>query len=87
MGLLRIIFLTFVTEFRPFIDVRILFPLNIMRKMDRISPNLIYAFILTRSRLELLAVIFCLYVTELWSLIDVRISFLLNISLEPIDRI
>ena len=47
--------------------------------MDRISPNFVYAFILTISRLELLPVIFCLYVTELCPLIAVRILFLLNI--------
>ena len=47
--------------------------------MDRISPNFVYAFILTTSRLELFPVIFCLFVTELWPMIDVRILFLLNI--------
>ena len=46
--------------------------------MDRISPNFVFAFILTISRLGLLHVIFCLFVTELWPLIDVRILFLLN---------
>ena len=43
--------------------------------MDRISPNFVYAFILTISRLGLLPVIICLFVTELWPLIDVRIVF------------
>ena len=33
--------------------------------MDRISPNFVYAFILTISRLGLLHVIFGLFVTEL----------------------
>ena len=33
--------------------------------MDRISPNFVYAFILTISRLGLLPVIFGLFVTEL----------------------
>ena len=42
--------------------------------MDRISPNFVNAFILTRSRLRLLPV-----VAELWPLIDVRISFPLSI--------
>ena len=47
--------------------------------MDRISPNFLYAFILTRSSFELPPVIFCSFVTELWPLIGVRILFLLNI--------
>ena len=37
--------------------------------MDRISPNFIYAFILTRSRFGLLHIIFCTIVPELWPLI------------------
>ena len=37
--------------------------------MDRISPNFIYAFILTRSRLGLLLIIFRTFVPELWPLI------------------
>ena len=45
--------------------------------MDRISPNFVYAFILTRSRLGLLHVIFCFFVRE--PLINVRNLFLLNI--------
>ena len=48
-------------------------------QIDRISPNFVYAFILTISRLELSPVIFCLFVTELWPFIDVRIWFLLNV--------
>ena len=48
-------------------------------EMDRISPNFVYAFILTISRLGLLYVIFCLFVSELWPLINVRILFLLNV--------
>ena len=47
--------------------------------MDRISPNFIYAFILTRSTLRLLAVIFGKFVIELWPLIDVRITLPFNI--------
>ena len=38
--------------------------------MDRISPNFIYAFVLTRSGLGLIPVIFQEFVTELWSLMD-----------------
>ena len=48
--------------------------------MDIISPNFIYALILTRSTLALLAVIFRKFVRELWPLIDVRITLLLNIA-------
>ena len=43
------------------------------------SPNFIYAFILTRSTLELLHIIFCTFVPELWPLIYAIISFPLNI--------
>ena len=37
--------------------------------MDRLSPNFIYAFIMTRSTLGLLHIIFRSFVTELWPLI------------------
>ena len=47
--------------------------------MDRISPNFIYAFILTRSTLGLLHIIFCTFVPELWPLIYSKILFPLNI--------
>ena len=48
--------------------------------MDRISPNFIYAFLLTRSKLGLLHIIFRTFVLELWPLIYSKILFLLNIS-------
>ena len=48
-------------------------------QMDRISPNFIYAFMLTISRLGLLHFIFCTFVTELWPLIYSKILFPLNI--------
>ena len=41
--------------------------------MDIISPNFVYAFILTRSKFELLPVILLFLVAELWPLIYVRI--------------
>ena len=41
------------------------------RKMDRISPNLIYTFTLAIFRLGWLPVIFHKFVTELWRLINV----------------
>ena len=47
--------------------------------MDRISPNFLYAFILTISSLGLLHIIFCTYVPELWPLISQKKLFLLNI--------
>ena len=46
--------------------------------MDRISPNFIYAFILTRSSLGLLHIIFRSFVPELWPLIYTEI-YLKNI--------
>ena len=39
--------------------------------MDRISPNLIHAFVLAISRVGLLPVLFHKFVTQLWPLIDV----------------
>ena len=47
--------------------------------MDRISPNFIYAFILTRSMLGLLHIIFRTFVPELWPLIYAKISIPFNI--------
>ena len=47
--------------------------------IDRISPNFIYAFILTRYSMGLLHVIFPKFVPELWPLIYAKISFPLNI--------
>ena len=47
--------------------------------MDRISPNFIYAFILTRSTLGPLHIIFRTFVPDLWPLIFAEISFPLNI--------
>ena len=47
--------------------------------MDRISPNFIYAFILTRSTLGVLHIIFCTFLPELWPLIYSKNWFLLNI--------
>ena len=48
-------------------------------KIGRISPNFIYAFLLTRSNLGLLHIIFHTFVPELWSLIYAKILFPLNI--------
>ena len=50
---------------------------SIRDHIDRISPNFIFALLLTRSRLGLLHIIFVLFETELWPLIYVRIVFLL----------
>ena len=47
--------------------------------MDRISPNFVYAFILTRSKLGSLHIIFGTFVPELWPLIYFKNLFLLNI--------
>ena len=52
---------TCVAELLPLTDVRILFPLNILRIIDRILPNFVCAFKLIRSRLGLLPVNFHLY--------------------------
>ena len=47
--------------------------------MDRISPNFVYEFILTRSTLRLLHIIFGTFVPELWPLIYSKNLFMLNI--------
>ena len=47
--------------------------------MDRILPNFVYTFSLTRSTLVLKIVIFRKFATEFQPLIDVRIQFLFNI--------
>ena len=47
--------------------------------MDRITPNFIYALILSRYTLGLLHLIFCTFVPELWPLIYSKNLFLLNI--------
>ena len=47
--------------------------------MDRISPNFIYAFILTRSMLGLLHIICCTFVPKLWPFVYSKYSFPLNI--------
>ena len=39
-----------------------------LEQIDRILPNFVYAFILTRSRLGLLHIIICTLVIELWHL-------------------
>ena len=63
------------------IDVIISVPHNILdlEQMDRILPDFVYAFILTRSRFGLLHIIFLTFAAELWPLIDIRIWFPLNI--------
>ena len=48
-------------------------------QIDRISPNFIYAFILTRSTLGLLHIIFRTFILELCPLIYAKIWFLFNI--------
>ena len=50
-----------------------------LERMDSISPNCIYVFILRIFKLGLLPGCFRKFSTELWPLLDVRISFLLNI--------
>ena len=57
-GLLHIIFHTFVPELWSLIYTKISFPLNVSRTKERILPNFIYAFILTRSTMGLLHIVF-----------------------------
>ena len=46
---------------------------------NKLTPNFIYAFILTRSSFGLMHVILCTFVPELWPLIYAKISFPSNI--------
>ena len=55
-------------------------------QIDRISPNFIYAFISTRSSLELSHIIFRNFVPELWPLIYAKTLFLLKIQLKGITK-
>ena len=72
LGLLHIIFRTFVAELLPLIYSKISFPLNILRtNFDQTLYNYLYW--------RFLAVIFRKVVRELWPLIDVRITLPLNI--------
>ena len=48
-------------------------------QIDKLSPNFVYALVLTRSRMGLLHVILQLSIPELWSLIYARILCMLNI--------
>ena len=81
LGMLRVSFCKFIRELWPLIDVKISFPLNILRQqVNGIWPKFAYALgILTRSRLELLRVSFHKLITQLQPLIDVRILFPVNI--------
>ena len=78
MGLLRVNFRKFIRELWPFIDVRISFPLNIMRASWRKLAKFCI-WILGRSKMGSLQVHFWKFAAEFWPLIDVRISFRLNI--------
>ena len=71
-GQLQIIFCYFSTELWPLIDVRILFPFNILRKIDGFWWNFVYAV------LWLAYEIFLNFSAELWPLIDVKISIFRN---------
>ena len=60
LGLLPVIFsqiyCVIALELWPLVGVRFSFPLNILRTMDRISPNFMYALILTTSHCHFLPV-------------------------------
>ena len=80
LGLLHVIFGTFVPELWPLLYAKILYPLNVLRTNWLIVTKFcIYAFILIRSRLGLLHMIFRTFVLVLWPLIYARFLFPLNI--------
>ena len=68
----------FVSKFR--------FRSNSWEPIDRISPNVISAFILAWSSLGLLDIIFCIFVSDYGPLFTQKFCFL-SISWERIDRI
>ena len=84
LGLLRVIFYTFVPDLWLLIYAKI-FVFRSIEQIDRFSQNFIYTLILTRSSLELLHTIFCTFVLELWPLIYAKIRFR-SICLEQTDR-
>ena len=72
LELLPVIFVKFVTELCPLIDIRILFPLNILRTNGwNFTKFYICISIGNWSKMGLLPVIFYKFLTELWPLIDV----------------
>ena len=86
LGSIHIVFHTIVPELWPLIDSIFFSPSISWEQIDRISPNFIHAFILTRSKLGLLHIIFHIIVPELWPLIYAKFRFC-SISWEQIDRI
>ena len=74
MGLLHVIFRTFVPELWPFVSAQYLY-----NKLIDFHLYFIYAFRLIISSLGLLHVILRTYVPELWPLIYAKISYPLNI--------
>ena len=66
-------------RYGPWFTPKVCFCSISWEQIDRISPNFIYAFLLTSSSFGLLRVIFHTFAPELWPLIYVEISFLLNI--------
>ena len=77
--LLHLNFCLFITELWPLIDVRISFPLNILKTNWLIFTKFCNALILSRSTLGLLGINFSLIYIRVELLINVRISFPLNI--------
>ena len=86
LGMLHIIFRTFVPEVWTLIYDEISFRSISWELPDIFSPNFIYTLILTRSCLGLLHLIFRKLVPELWPFIYAKILLPLN-YFEPIDRI
>ena len=66
-------------SYGPWFRPKFPFPSLSWEQMDRISPNFIYAFILTKSLLGLLHIIFFTFVPELWPLIYAIILYPFNI--------
>ena len=75
LGLMHVIFQTFVPELWPLIYPKIPFPFNILRMKGQHFTKLY----ITINTDKIYPVIFCKFLRELWPLIDVRIRLPLNV--------
>ena len=79
LGLLHIIFLTFVPELLPLIYIKISFPSNILRTNGQNFTKFYISIHIDKIYLGLLHIIFHTFVPDLWPLIYAKNSFLFYI--------
>ena len=73
------VFLHLYQSYGPWFTLKFCFRSISWDQIDRISPNFIYAFTLTKSSIGLIHLILFTFVPELWPLMYVKIYFPLNI--------